>query len=711
MIDVERILQLDYLKELLFQIDKHIAVEKGKIIRHYDIDTLESMNVDEISSLFKKYGVNSDKLLSLIKDKYLDETFEYAEFYADDISYSMEQLQLLREEALKEIELLNSKIDLVNEQINSQVTFLNEETKFIDLIIKLLKSDGLIYGTNINEIKKMILSTPLLKDSDRVQATLSLVNYLIESGRKILFNKENVESASFEQLLDSVHKSSTYNSEDKSNMNTKLPYYDVVLNYYDRYKNLFDETGYTDIFELMPVADSLCDGVSIEIDSINRENFCIYVANLLYQLNFIDDKVLEKETLDMLLKLDALYDMDMKLDEYKKQKLVVIEELFSKLESLNLDKELSFVLDMINKIKNRLMLVKKDLENKIISDIKKENIDVEFENIKNSIDILSDKLDLLIEIDSCDLKIRNIFANPKNKSFLTDDVSNLLVDIQSKLLDFKDKISDKDITNEMLLEIKSRVRYVDELELNLKKSVELPKEENKIVLNGFVLCDFDENNQPYVLSDLDPNGKNNLIDESMAPNDLNKGYVSYNKLLNDLFLLGNTEKLSNNDNRGLRDRLNEAICWDLSSRDHDNETGMYRLKNDVNGAERFIEKKVVIHYGTVMYDQVVGIIREILPNIEFVESKDISLYLNFASAMKVSDTKVYSVAINRYRRKSPLYKMFIEDKNKEQLTDNECKLLKDIINMSLDAFLKLEEINPNLHFDVIKQMGGVKTRG
>ena len=53
MINVEKILQLDYLEDLLLQIDEHIASEKEKIIKHYDISMLENMNVDEINDLFK----------------------------------------------------------------------------------------------------------------------------------------------------------------------------------------------------------------------------------------------------------------------------------------------------------------------------------------------------------------------------------------------------------------------------------------------------------------------------------------------------------------------------------------------------------------------------------------------------------------------------------------------------------------------------------
>ena len=42
---------------------------------------------------------------------------------------------------------------------------------------------------------------------------------------------------------------------------------------------------------------------------------------------------------------------------------------------------------------------------------------------------------------------------------------------------------------------------INEIELSLKTPVELPKEENKkVVLNGFVLCDFNKDNQPYMFT-------------------------------------------------------------------------------------------------------------------------------------------------------------------------------------------------------------------
>ena len=295
--------------------------------------------------------------------------------------------------------------------------------------------------------------------------------------------------------------------------------------------------------------------------------------------------------------------------------------------------------------------------------------------------------------------------------FLNDDISNLLVFIQDKLMTFKKEIRNNELIDEILLEIKSYFDKINEIELSLKASVELPKEDNKkVVLNGFVLCDFNKDNKSYVLSDLDLSSK--MIDKSIEPNKLKKGFESYSKLINDLFLIGNTEKLDNNDSQGFNtDRLNEPVYRDPKNRTHENETGMYRMKYDRNGVERFIEQRVVLHHDTKIYQQVVEIIKGILSNIEFDSSKDLNLYINFASLMKLTETDGYSDAIKRYDRHSPLYKMFIEDKNKEQLTDGECELFKDIVNMSLDSFLELEKVNSNLHFDVIKQMGGVKTRG
>ena len=122
-------------------------------------------------------------------------------------------------------------------------------------------------------------------------------------------------------------------------------------------------------------------------------------------------------------------------------------------------------------------------------------------------------------------------------------------------------------------------------------------------------------------------------------------------------------------------------------------------------------KGIVLHYGSVIYNQFVNIVREIIPNVYFDNSSDINLYINYASAMKIYDDSFYNVAINRFERKSSLYRLFNEPKNKTELSDRECELLKEIIHNSLDAFSKLGEINSDLHIGVIENIEGGRTRG
>ena len=100
MINVEKILQLDYLEDLLLQIDEHIASEKEKIIKHYDISMLENMSVDEINDLFKEYEVKCDNLVHLFQDVYLDESLKRFEFVYPACGSSNSAIKL----SIKEIE-------------------------------------------------------------------------------------------------------------------------------------------------------------------------------------------------------------------------------------------------------------------------------------------------------------------------------------------------------------------------------------------------------------------------------------------------------------------------------------------------------------------------------------------------------------------------------------------------------------------------------
>ena len=47
----------------------------------------------------------------------------------------------------------------------------------------------------------------------------------------------------------------------------------------------------------------------------------------------------------------------------------------------------------------------------------------------------------------------------------------------------------------------------------------------------------------------------------------------------------------------------------------------------------------------------------------------------------------------------------------DSLTEEECNLLRDFINITLQTYAELADKNPSFNFDIIKQIGGKKTRG
>ena len=286
----------------------------------------------------------------------------------------------------------------------------------------------------------------------------------------------------------------------------------------------------------------------------------------------------------------------------------------------------------------------------------------------------------------------------------------MLSSLQNKLLQYENLILSEREFDEVNKELLSCFTDIDNIKMRLvNKKYDTENNLNNILLRGFVLCDFDEENQPYILSDLEPSKKNKMIDASIEPKKVKKGYEDFSRLINDLFMFGNTEKLDNNDGQGNTERVCDAVWYDPNERTK--KTGMYRIKWDKVGVERFVEQRIVLHTGTVMYEQVINIIREIVPNVLFDSSMDVNLYINYASALKRDDKGLYNVAINRFDRRSPLYKLFNVPKNKTELSNEECELLKDIIHASLDAFSKLKDINPDVHVDVIKQIEEGRTRG
>ena len=689
MIDVKKILQLDYLREFVSRCNKLVAEENNKKKKLYTYEQIMSMDDDSIKSLFG--NLSCKKIIKMKNTVFIDETWEFFSLYADDLEHSKEQKRLLEQEAREEVLNFNNKLKEFNNGINSIIDDIKERFQLIELFIKLIEFDGLIPGEDIEKLNKMIVISPLFSnDDDRFEAHLKIIKYLIKNDKKFI-PIDSVNPDIFNSKLGQVIKTSTFDDTKEE----KVPYQDIILSYYETYKFLMQDVGYSDIYKLMEDSKDVVE--FIDDNSLSKDAFCLHLGFLLYTLSNIYDIEIEKETLEKLSLLDKLYSENTINVSKKNEMLKQLEVFDSKVNGNEIK--------LIRKLRNRIKLLKSDLSD-IISNSKFLELENEFKDIKWYIDNLSLILDLFKKVNMGIVNVDDTFKNLSDSSDI-----ELLNSLREELLAFDDVIiSDKNIKV-----VENRVNeifaLIDGIKIKLAGG-EKTKSMDKVILKGFVLCDFDKNNQPYILNDLEKSHKNEMVDISIEPKKLTKGFTSYGKLMTDLFLRGNTEKLDNNDSQGYNtDKLNEPVYWDIKSRNHDNETGMYRLREDRNGVERFVEQRIVLHYGTMIYQQVTNIIKDIIPNVLFEPSCDINLYINYASGMKHTDEQLYNIAIKRFKRKSPLYRLFNEPKNKTELSEWECSLLKDIIHSSLGAFNKIEDINSELHFDFLRQIEEGRTRG
>lgn len=695
MIDVDKLLRLDYLNDLIMQISDSINDKNKLFVSKYSFEILRELSLEEINEIFNKYNISNENYIKYLESDFLDESWEYADLYSDDINYSFEQKEKLKELALNEIIEINKKIDIDNDKIQEEIDVLDDYLKKLNIFYKAINDDDLIVDEEVNQLKEFIMTYPLIEDNDRFKLSVNVIKHLITSGKIILLKKELVDTDDFEKELDKLYS----NALAKNNKKIKdLPYGKFINDYYKKYKFLFDEQGYNDIFEFMIGTSDLFNESADETNSFIKSVFCIRVAGLLYRLNYCTDEDVIQDTLTKLIELDDFYSEDSELNKFKEKQLKKIDEFRSKLS----DSKFNSFADKA-KLMNRLKVLQLELENNIFNKKRKKELKEEFENLYVLFGTMLENVETIEKINqSCD-KVDELLKTSDIIETLGNELYNELVSVQEKLLKLQRAVKKKGVDKDISSKFQT---YMDTLlKVDNKLNVE---EKTKLNLKGFVLFAGPLDGQSYVLTDLDLANKDNLIDNTIKSEKLEKGYENYSKLINDLHLLGDVEKLSNKDN----DTKNNKLCERIFVGDDKSEsTDMFILKTEISGVEKLVCLKILLQQDTVLYKQVTEIIREILPNISFDDSEDISLYICFVSAMKTKNEDIYEVAINRYSTESPLYMMFIDDKNKKSLTDEECKELKDYIQLTLQAYLELENKNPSFNFNIIRQVGGLEING
>ena len=154
MVDGKKLMDLEYLNNYIVQVELEINRIKASYLDEYTLDMFKKSDVGDIRKLFDKYGVSCKALIEYLSDDYIDPTWEFADLFADDMSYSGQLRDDLKQKALVEIEALNKQMMLVNEDAARRIFELEGKVSFANAIITIIKSDN-ISDKQINNLYAM----------------------------------------------------------------------------------------------------------------------------------------------------------------------------------------------------------------------------------------------------------------------------------------------------------------------------------------------------------------------------------------------------------------------------------------------------------------------------------------------------------------------------------------------------------------------------
>ena len=713
-IDIKRILDIDYLKELILQKNDEIRILSGAFNEQCDLNMLrdkinydiedDKHKYDTIKSFFDVYKVNPDNVI-----KYFDVP-RFDNWAASKLfPKSRDRVRNIEVEtenkALEDVEELNEKIELVNEELRMRILDLETSLDFIKTILNVLDNNGYVMEDDIDNLM-LVIKNFEIDDPDKNLLVKEIVLYLIEKKIRIekIVEKDEIQEEEltideFEDLLNDAYASSSYVREENDIDLSNCIYSENILEYYNKYKELFIECELGEsLNKVLIMCSDLANGLSEMENSVSKEEFCVRLGNCLNIL-YENKQDVEFESDIMVFKilneLDALYKEDLELSSYKKILFEDVEDSLEKVYLTNIDGS------FIKKISNDLEKLYDELSGNFINLKRKEEIVIELSSLKTRVRELSEHEFSLNKL----IKLEDVINEMLSTGYkLDDDFYNGLSDLQSKVNEIMFSIKENGLGIENSYNIKNITDNVDKFREILQSSG-IEVEKKKVNLKGFVLfdLDLDRNYQPYVISDLDRRNKK-MIDDSIESKDLSSGFKDYCKLIDDLLRYGKPSIMLNGMPR-FSGRILEDVYYDLDSK---KETGMKRIRPIRNSVARFIEQTITLNKGTEIHNQVSGIISEILPLASINQDDDFVIYINYASGLKKKDKEIYSEAVNRFNRAVVLRTMFMNGKT--SLTDEECKKLKEIVMKTVDAYFILEDINPDIKFDFIKE-GGAKTRG
>lgn len=678
--DINNLLNLDYLKSIISQLNNEVNDLKSQLEDEYDIDKLIKLNIDDIKNIFSKYGLPCVNLIQYLDSDFINQDWEYADLFADDIDYSKELEEKLHEMSLLEVNKLNEVIKLNNQKKLAEIDSILEDISDLSRLLEILDANYFVLEEDISWI---------IEFTYKQNCDLALIYHfsseiskmLISKNKEILENKASEDEREFETSLDDI-----YGKEEE---NLESIYLEKINTYYEKYENIFQKVRLgKELDEIMELSNELVAGVD-EIKTL--DDFCISLGSLFYKIcNANDNQDYEQLMLEVI-QLDELY------DKCLKKANILLDEIDAFRDRLG-----STPVGYLNdEFADKLHSLCETYREQLLGNMFDDSV---YDMVKKCIVDTNNTFEQVVRLIEFNIRIKKLLNSASSfESELSNQEYLELSEMQSEILYYIDEVMQNGYNVDVEKLYNNYLMVLD----GYNKEEDIPLE--KININGFVLFDFGDDNIPYVVTDLDPHSKNNLIDGSILQGKCDSGFQDYSNLVNDILLYGGLRAMVDETYSNVLHTLLTPVYLDKNSRK--NPSGMMRVRPSKSSLVRFISRDVVLKNDTAIYYQVVNLLEEIIPGIEIDRSSDFKLVINFASSMKKASDESYHVCLNRYNRHSPLYRLFFSDSSKVELSHNELDLLRDIIHMSMDAYFKLENVNDKLRFDIIRQIGGKNTYG
>lgn len=294
--DINNLLDLDYLNNKISQLENEIGVLKAQLVKLYEIDDLKKLDIDEIKEMFLKYDISCVSLIQYLDSDFINHEWEFADLFADDMEYSKELEEKLREMALSEVLKLNDKINLNNENILDEIKNIENDILSLKKILEIIDVNYFVLEDDILWLLEFSYKQKCtLEELYRFSSEIS--KFLITKNKEILDNKAKADEKEFESSLDDI-----YGKEEIQ----ETRHLQEIKKYYEKYKIIFDAINLgNELEEIMEISNEL----SVGIEKINSsDDFCIVLGSVFYKISISSDNLEIEKLMNEILDLDRLYD-------------------------------------------------------------------------------------------------------------------------------------------------------------------------------------------------------------------------------------------------------------------------------------------------------------------------------------------------------------------------------------------------------------------